>query len=112
MSRPLALGASPLKASASPVVVTRRGLFRCWSMLGWLPLLAFASPVEPATLRCTTGEEKTLNRFHTRCDDGTCAVSRYNMPLERWETTMTSNPCPSCTARMHRNTRQVELHCR
>jgi hypothetical protein len=112
MSRLLPRHRSRLRASASPVVVRRRGVFRHWSMLGWLLLVALASPVWPATLRCTTYEENTLNRFHTLCDEGTRAVSRYNKTLERWETTITSSPRTSCTARMHPHTRRVELHCR
>jgi hypothetical protein len=81
-------------------------------MLGWLLLVALASPAWSGMLRCTTYEVKTLNRLHTLCDDGPCAVSRYNKTSEHWETTMISNPPPACTARMHPQTRQLELHCR
>jgi hypothetical protein len=112
MSKVLPRHHSPLRASASPVVVTRLRVFRCWSMLGWLLLLALASPAWSGMLRCTTYEEKTSARFHTLCDDGTRAGSRYNTTLERWETTITSSPRTSCTAHMHPYARQVERHCR
>jgi hypothetical protein len=59
MSRPLPLRHSPLRVSASPVVVTHRGVCRGWSVVGWLLLLGLASPVWAATLRCMTYEEKT-----------------------------------------------------
>jgi hypothetical protein len=73
--------------------------------LGGLLLLALASPVWPAMLRCTTYEEKTLNCLHTLCGAGTRAGSRYNTTLEQGETTITSNPRTSSTARMHPYTR-------
>jgi hypothetical protein len=112
MSRVLLRHHSRLRASASPVVVMRRGVCRRWTMLGWLLLLALASPVWAATLRCTTDEEKTLQRWHTICDDGTRAVSRYNKILDRWETTITASPRKSCTTRMDPLTKQVEVRCR
>jgi hypothetical protein len=82
-SRSLSLRPSPLRVAASPVVVLRRRVSLQSSMLGALLLLALASPVWAALLRCTTDEEKTLQRWHTICDDGTRAVSRYNRILER-----------------------------
>jgi hypothetical protein len=54
MSRPLSLRPSPLRVSASPVLVSRRGVSRPSGMLGALLLLVRASPVGPARLRCTT----------------------------------------------------------
>jgi hypothetical protein len=97
--------------TAEDQVMHHRMLYR-WTLLTLLLGFVLTSPAWSATLRCTTYEEKTLNRLHTLCDDGTRAVSRYNTILERWETTITSSPRTSCTARMHPQTRQVELHSR
>ncbi len=79
---------------------------------GLMILLGLTSPGLTATVRCTTYEDKTLQRWHTICADGTRAVSRYNRILDRWETTMTESPRQSCTARMDPHTKQVEVHCR
>ena len=79
---------------------------------GLLILCGLTSPGLPATVHCTTYEEKTLQRWHTICDDGTRAVSRYNQLFDRWETTITESPRPSCTARMDPHTQQVEVRCR
>jgi hypothetical protein len=46
-------------------------------------LLALATPALAATTRCTTYEEKTMQRLQTLCDDGTRAVSTYNKTLGR-----------------------------
>jgi hypothetical protein len=81
------------------------------SILGGLLLLALASPVWAAAVRCTTDEEQTLQRWHTMCDDGTRAVSRYHRILDRWETTITASPRPSCIARMNPRTQQVDVRC-
>ena len=43
-------------------------------------------------VRCTTYEEKTLNRLHTICDDGTRGISTYNQLLDRWDTRMIVPP--------------------
>lgn len=83
-----------------------------------IPVLVMLLGLGPAhvgiteTVRCTTYEDKTLQRWHTICDDGTRAVSRYNQLLDRWETMITESPRPSCTARMDPHTKQVEVHCR
>jgi hypothetical protein len=78
-----------------------------------LPLwLGVMSPAMAGTGRCTTYEEKTMNRLHTFCDDGTRAVSRYNRILDRWETTITTRPHKSCTTRMDPLTKQAEVRCR
>jgi hypothetical protein len=82
-----------------------------WSLL-WLLGLAIASPVWSGTPRCTTYEDKTLQRWHTLCDDGTRAVSRYNQLFDRWETMMTESLRHSCAARIDPHTRQVEVYCR
>jgi hypothetical protein len=92
MSRPLPQHRSLLRASASPVVVMRCGVSRRWSLLWLLLGLTLASPAWPDTVRCTTYEEKTLQRWHTICDDGTRAVSCYHQIVDRWETTITESP--------------------
>jgi hypothetical protein len=79
---------------------------------GLIILLGLTSPGLTATVRCTTYEEKTLQRWHTICDDGTRAVSRYNKILDRWETTITTTSRKSCTAHMDPLTKQVEVRCR
>jgi hypothetical protein len=61
-------------------------------LLGFLRRLVLTSPDHSATLRCTTYEEKTQQRWPTLCDDGTRAVSRYNTILGRWETTIPKAP--------------------
>jgi hypothetical protein len=75
-------------------------------------LLGLTNPGLAGTLRCTTYEEKTLNRLQTVCEDGTRAISTYNRVLERWETLVTESPRPSCTTRMHPQTKDVEVRCR
>jgi len=85
---------------------------RRWHWLALLFLLGAGSPIRAATVRCTTYEEKTLKRLQTICDDGTRAVSRYNTVLERWETTITQSPQPSCVGRVNPRTQQVEVRCR
>jgi hypothetical protein len=82
-----------------------------WSLLVLLGL-ALVNPTLAGTLYCTTYEEKTLQRWHTICDDGTRAVSRYNTLLDRWETTITASPHHNCTGRMNPRTQQVEVRCR
>jgi hypothetical protein len=86
-----------------------RGLIVLLTLPLWLGVM---SPALAGTVHCTTYEEKTLERWHTICDDGTRAVSRYNHILDRWETTITESPRPSCTARMDPRTKQVEVRCR
>jgi hypothetical protein len=82
-----------------------------WSLLSLLGL-ALASPMLAGTLHCSTYEEKTLQRWHTICDDGTRAVSRYNRILDRWETTITASPRNTGIGRMDPHTHQVEVRCR
>jgi hypothetical protein len=77
-----------------------------------LGLVLWASVTWAGTTRCTTYEEKTLNRLHTLCSDGTRAVSTYNRTLERWDTTITESPRKACSARMNPRTHQVEVRCR
>jgi hypothetical protein len=74
--------------------------------------LAIVNPTLAGTLHCTTYEEKTLQRRHTICDDGSRAVSRYNTVLDRWETTITASPHHTCTGRMNPRTQQVGVLCR
>jgi hypothetical protein len=80
-----------------------------------LLLVAFLLLVRPAwsaTTRCTTYEEKTLNRLHTLCADGTRAVSTYHQTLSRWESTVTAPPGKTCTGRVNPKTHQWEGRCR
>jgi hypothetical protein len=58
------------KVLASPAIVGRRGRLQRWSLIVLLGL-ALANPTLAGTLHCTTYEEKTLQRWHTICDDGT-----------------------------------------
>jgi hypothetical protein len=59
-----------------------------------LALLALASPaLAGPPVRCTTSEEQTLGRLHTRCDDGTRGIRRDHEILDRWD--MRSTPRPS-----------------
>jgi hypothetical protein len=76
--------------------------------------MAFANPTLAGTLQCTTYEEKTLQRWHTICHDGTRAVNRYNKVLGRWETTITTKPRGrrTCTARPNPLTNTVNVRCR
>jgi hypothetical protein len=76
-----------------------------------LSLLLWAGLTWAGTTRCTTYEEKTLNRLHTLCSDGTRAISTYNRALERWETTITGSPRKACSARMNPSTKQLEVRC-
>jgi hypothetical protein len=75
-------------------------------------LLALASPALADTGRCITYEQKTLGQWHTLCDNGTRAVSRYNRVLDRFETTITESPRKVCTGHMDPLSKQVQLHCR
>jgi hypothetical protein len=91
-----------------------RALFALALVLLALLLAAVLLLVRPAwsATRCTTYEEKTLGRLHTLCNDGTRAISIYNKPLSRWETTITESPRQACTGRINPITRQVEVRCR
>jgi hypothetical protein len=102
-----------LRVSAASATIRRRGMLARWSLLGLLGL-ALVNPTWAGTLQCTTYEEKTLQRWHTICDDGTRAVSRYNRSLDRWETTITTSPPGrrTCTARADPYMNTVDVHCR
>jgi hypothetical protein len=56
--------------------------------------------------------ERTLDFWHTLCEDGTQAVSRYNTVLDRGEITITDNFRRACTEQMNPRTPQVEVRCR
>jgi hypothetical protein len=75
-------------------------------------ILVLASPALAGVVRCTTYEEKTLDRLHTLCDDGTRAVSTYNKTLSCWDTTITKSPKTACTGQINPITRQVEVRYR
>jgi hypothetical protein len=77
-----------------------------------LSLLLWAGLSWAGTTRCTTYEERALNRLHSLCSDGTRAVSTYNRALERWETTITGSHRKICRARMNPSTKQMEVRCR
>jgi hypothetical protein len=71
-----------------------RALFALLLVLLALLVAAVLLLVRPAwsETRCTTYTEKTLNRLHTLCTDGTRAVSTFNKTLSRWESTVTPPP--------------------
>jgi hypothetical protein len=54
-----------------------------------LGLLLLASPARAGAGRYTTYKEKTLQRLHIICGDGTREVSTYYRTLERSDTTIT-----------------------
>jgi hypothetical protein len=76
-----------------------------WALL---LLLALATPALTGSVRCTTYEEKTIQRLQTLCDDGTRAVSTWNKTLERWDTTVTPPPGQTYTGSRHPKTRPWE----
>ena len=40
------------------------------------------------------------------------AVSTWSAPLQRWQTTITASPRPSCTGQLNPRTHQMEMRCR
>jgi hypothetical protein len=74
-----------MAASHREVVNKAKSLTRTLTVL----LLLGSGVALAGSVRCTTYEEKTLNRLQTLCDDGTRAVSTYNRTLSRWESTVT-----------------------
>ena len=74
--------------------------------LGLTPV-ALAGPV-----RCTTYHERTLDRWHTICADGTKAISTYNKTLDRWDTAITPPPGKACTGQLNPRTWQMDVRCR
>jgi hypothetical protein len=71
-------------------------------------LLLLLATLAWAATRCTTYQERTLNRLYTVCDDGTWGMSTDSQTLERWETTVTTSPQKTCTGRLNPRTRQWE----
>jgi hypothetical protein len=71
-------------------------------------LLALASLARAGPVRCTTVEERTLNRLQILCDDGTRAVSTWRPTLRQWQSTITPPPGQRCTGRLHPKTSQWE----
>jgi hypothetical protein len=59
----------------------RMGVHPAGAWLIMALLLALDTPALAATTRCTTYEEKTMQRLQTVCDDGTRAVSTWNRTM-------------------------------
>jgi hypothetical protein len=93
--------------AGSPIVVVWIGARLSRLTIALPLLLALTTPALAAT-RCTTDEEKTIQRLYTVCDDGTRATSSWNRTLERWGTTVTTRPQKTCTGRLNPQTRQWE----
>jgi hypothetical protein len=75
-------------------------------------LLTLAGSALADSVRCTTTYSRTLDLWHTLCDNGARGVTRHNKVLGRFETTITEPAKKACTGRMHPITKQVEVHCR
>jgi pheromone shutdown protein TraB len=97
--------------AGGPIVVVWIGARLSPLIIALALLVALTTPALAAT-RCTTYEEKTIQRLYTVCDDGTRAVSTYNKTLGRWETTITSPLGKTCEGRLNPRTRQWEGRCR
>jgi hypothetical protein len=98
----------PLVAGERRVV----GMVLAWVVVTLVELTVLVCVAAANPTRCTTYEEKTLGRLQTLCDDGTRAVSTWSPTLQRWETTITASPRPSCTGKLNPRTQQVEVRCR
>jgi hypothetical protein len=55
--------------------------------------------------------ERTLDFWHTLCDDGTRAVTCHNTGLDRWEITMMDSFRRACTQQVTPRMAQVEVRC-
>jgi hypothetical protein len=82
------------------------------TVLAILPALAWTLPALASPVRCTTHEEKTLDRLRTVCDDGTRAVSTWSPALQGWQTTITESPWQAGTRQMTSRIHQVGVRCR
>jgi hypothetical protein len=82
---------------------------KSWTLL---LLLALATPAWAGDVRCTTYEERTLDRLQTICSDGSRATSYWNKTLSRWESTVSPPPGQTCAGRLNPKTRQWEGRCR
>jgi hypothetical protein len=80
--------------------------------LALLLLLALTTLALAGSTRCTTYQEKALNRLHTLCDDGTRGVSTWSPTWQQWTTTVTPPPGQTCTGRLNPKTRQWGGRCR
>ena len=59
-------------------------------------LLVLGSGITLArSVRCTTYEEKAMQRLQTLCSDGTRATSSWSSSLQAWQTTVTPPPSPN-----------------
>ena len=56
-----------------------------------LLLLALLTPAGAGAVRCTTYEEKSLQRLQTMCSDGSRATSYWSPSLQQWQTTVDTN---------------------
>jgi hypothetical protein len=77
-----------------------------------LMLFALASPALADSVRCTTTYSRTLDLWHTLCDNGARGVTRHNKVLDRFESTITEPSKKACTGRMNPMTKQTEVRCR
>ena len=57
-----------------------------------LPLLLTTPAWASNPTRCTTYEERSLQRWQTVCDDGTRAVTTWSATGRGWQTTITESP--------------------
>jgi hypothetical protein len=77
-----------------------------------LALLLLATPAWSGAVRCTTYQERTMQRLQTLCSDGTRATSTWSPSLQTWQTTVTPPPGQTCQGRFNPTTRQWEGRCR
>jgi hypothetical protein len=70
------------------------------------------SPALDAITYGTTSHERSGDRWHMLCDDGTRVVSQYNAVLVHWETTIMESPRQSCTGNMNSRTQRLEVRYR
>jgi hypothetical protein len=78
-----------------------------------LLLAAFVPLVRPAwsAPRCTTYEERSLQRWQTVCSDGARATSTWSPSLQTWQTTVTPPPGQTCTGRLNPRIRSWAGRC-
>jgi hypothetical protein len=84
---------------------------RCMMGAGVVLFLLLSSPALAGSVRCTTYEEKSLQRLQTVCSDGTRATSYWSPSLQTWQTTVTPPPGQTCTGMVNPTTRAWEGRC-